>query len=53
MHTSSTQGDAREGNLIMKNCFSRGIKTEASTVVGKGKECVPCDPDMSYEREGD
>ena len=51
MHTSSTQGDAREGNLIL-NLFFFGTTTKASTVAGKREECVPCDP--GYElRKGE
>ena len=42
MHTSSTQGDARKGNLILIFLFA--TKTKARTVGGKGVECVPCEP---------
>ena len=51
MHTSSTQGDAREGNLTL-NTFFLAIKTKARSVVGKGEECVPCDPGYELRREG-
>ena len=51
MHTSSTQGDAREGNLIL-NLFFLVNKTKASTVVGKGEECVPCDPGYELRKGG-
>ena len=50
MHTSSTQGDARKGNLILIFLFA--TKTKARTVGGKGVECVPCEP--GYElRKGE
>ena len=51
MHTSSTQGDAREGNLIL-NLFFFGTTTKASTVVGKREECVPCDPGYELRKGG-
>ena len=51
MHTSSTQGDAREGNLIL-NFLYFATKTKASTVVGKGEVCVPCDPGYELRKGG-
>ena len=51
MHTSSTQGDAREGNSIL-NIFYLAIKTKARSVVGKGEECVPCDPRYGLRKGG-
>ena len=64
-HTSSTQGDAREGNLILTLFFFSRLKrrqaryffffetkTKASTVVRKGEECVPCDPGYELRKGG-
>ena len=52
MHTSSTQGDAREGNVILNFFFFATKTTKASTVVGKGEECVPCDPGYELRKGG-
>ena len=52
MHTSSTQGDAREGNVILNFFFFATKTTKASTVVGKGEECVPCDPGYELRQGG-
>ena len=52
MHTSSTQGDAREGNLFLNLFFFATKTTKASTVVGKREECVPCDPGYELRKGG-
>ena len=51
MHTSSTQGDAREGKISL-NIFFLAIKPKARSVVGKGEECMPCDPGYEFRKGG-
>ena len=52
MHTSSTQGDAGEGNLTLNLSLFATKTTKASTVVGKGEECVSCDPGYELRKGG-
>ena len=51
MHTSSTQGDAREGNLIL-NIFFLAIKRRHAQQWGRERSACHVTLDMSYEREG-
>ena len=51
IHTRSTQGDAWEGNLSL-NIFFLAIETKARSVMGKGEECVPCDPGYELRKGG-
>ena len=52
MHNRPTQGDAREGNLILNLFFFATKTTKASTVVGMGEESVPCDPAYKLRKGG-
>ena len=45
------KGDAREGNFIL-NIFFLASKAKASTVLGKGEECVLCDPGYELRKGG-
>ena len=44
--------DAKEGNLILNFFFFATKTKKASTVVGKGEECVPCDPEYESRKGG-
>ena len=41
----------RQGRTLnSEHFFFLSIKTKASTVVGKGEDCVPCDPGYEFRK---
>ena len=50
MNAHQFDARGRQGRKLNYERFSFAIKTKASTVVGKGEVCVPCDPEYELRK---